>query len=56
MSRSKRIWLIAAAVLTVLGAALFIYALNALGFDMTKLSPVKPVENIYEIDEDFDRM
>ncbi|MBQ7715453.1 MAG: DUF4097 family beta strand repeat protein [Clostridia bacterium] len=56
MSRSKRIWLIAAAVLTVLGAALFIYALIALGFDMTKLSPVKPVENIYEIDEDFDRI
>ena len=53
MSKAARIWLITAAVLTVLGGALITGAMAANNWDIKRLGTVKYINNTYEIGEDF---
>lgn len=53
MSKSTKKWLIAAAVLTVMGVMLWIGGANAMGFHFAGLSTRKFQTNTYELDGDF---
>ena len=53
MSKAARIWLITAAVLTVLGGALITGAMAANNWDIKRLGTVKYINSTYEIGEDF---
>lgn len=56
MKKAVKIWLIAAAVLIVLGVGTTIVALAAVNFDITKLSTVKYVTNTYQVKDKFDKI
>lgn len=54
MSKSARIWLIAAALVILLGGVVFVGAMTKLDWDFTKLSTQKYETNSYGITEQFD--
>ena len=56
MRRSKKIWIIVAILLVIIGSLIFTGALAALDFDFSKLSTQKYETNAYEINEDFDKI
>lgn len=53
MTKSKRVWLLIATVLTVIGLLGFVFAIFKLNFDFKKLSTVKYKTATYEISENF---
>jgi len=53
MSRAKKIWLITAASLLLLGGVIFVSVMAALNWDFLKLSTDKFETNSYEINEKF---
>ncbi len=53
MSTPTKIWIVIAAVLVVLGGALFVAVMSANQWDFTKLSTSKLVTNNHQISEDF---
>lgn len=53
MNKVKKVWIIAAISLLIVGALIFTGAMTALDFDFTKLSTEKYETNTYEISEDF---
>ncbi len=56
MNKCSKKWLLAAAVLTIAGAVIFVGALAVIHFDFTKLSTQKIETNTYEFNEDFDNI
>lgn len=56
MSKSTRNWLIAATVLTVVGAMIFTAAIIALDFDFSRLTTQSYQTNTYTIAEDFSKI
>lgn len=53
MRKSTKIWLIAAALLILLGFIMFAVAMTACNWDFTKLSTIKYQTNIYELSKEF---
>lgn len=53
MNKVKKVWIIAAISLLIVGSLIFTGAMTALDFDFTKLSTEKYETNTYEISEDF---
>ena len=49
----KKIWIITAISLLIVGSIIFAGAMTALDFDFTKLSTEKYETNSYEVSEDF---
>jgi len=49
-------WIIVAVCLVLAGAALFAVAMSANGWDFTKLSTTKYIENVHEISEPFENI
>lgn len=56
MSKTVKMWLIAAAVLTVLGQIIFVAAMAAIDFDFSKLNTMKYETNTYEVSGSFDKI
>ncbi len=56
MNKCSKKWLLAAIILTIVGAVVFIGALAIINFDFTKLSTQKLETNTYEFNEDFDNI
>lgn len=56
MSKAMKKWLIAAALLSALGFAVFAGSMAALGFDFSKLSTMKYETNTYEVNGKFDKI
>ncbi len=50
---SKKLWLIVAASLILVGSLIFVGVMFVLKWDFTKLSTVRYVENTYEVTEEF---
>lgn len=53
MNKCSKKWLLTAAILTIVGAVVFVGALAIINFDFTKLSTQKLETNTYEFNEDF---
>ena len=56
MSKAMKKWLIAAALLSASGLAVFTGSMAALGFDFSKLSTMKYETNTYEVSGKFDKI
>ncbi len=56
MNKCSKKWLLAAAVLVIVGVLIIVGALAIIRFDFTKLSTQKFQTNIYEFAEDFDNI
>ena len=56
MSKTTKIWLIAAAALVTLGAILFAGVMAQYDWDFTKLSTVTYVTSTYEVSDEFDKI
>ncbi|MDE5917327.1 MAG: DUF4097 domain-containing protein [Oscillospiraceae bacterium] len=56
MNNVKKVWIIAAISLLIVGAIIFTGAMTALDFDFTKLSTEKYETNSYEVSEDFSKI
>ncbi len=56
MSRTTKIWLIIAALLVIVGAAIFAWAMTEHNWDFTKLSSVEYKTSAYEFNEKFNRI
>lgn len=56
MSKAVKMWLIAAAVLTVLGQIIFVAAMAAIDFDFSKLNTMKYETNTYEVSGSFNKI
>ncbi len=56
MKDSCKKWLLTGAVLSIVGAVIFVGALAIIHFDFTKLSTQKSETNTYEFHEDFDKI
>lgn len=53
---NKKIWLVIAAVLVILGLIMFVSVMTVYNWDFTKLSSVKYEQNTYEISEEFEHI
>ena len=53
MKRSTKIWLVAASLLVLTGAAIFVAVMSSNGWDFSELSASKYETNVYEIRESF---
>ncbi|MBE6619065.1 MAG: DUF4097 domain-containing protein [Ruminococcaceae bacterium] len=56
MKRSLKIWLIAALVLVAIGMIVFLAAFAVLDFDFGRLDTMNYETNIYEVEENFDKI
>ena len=56
MSKTAKIWLIVAAVLTALGLLIFVGAVAACGMDFAKLGTVAYTTETYEVSGGFDKI
>lgn len=56
MKKATRIWLLAATILAIVGAVIFLVALATVDFDLSRFSTGKLETNTYEFDEDFENV